>query len=343
MRKIFLLLFLYFFNFLNIFAYEKPEIIPRSEWWADENYTYINSPEWKQILEKWKNTPKKELTEYQKKLAKKKAEANRIITTQFSETLETNWKITEENGNKLAWPITYSKKIRAITIHHTESEYHDTITWLRQIHKFHSLSRTWWDIGYNFIIWYDGKIYEWRKGWETAVWAHSKYNNTQNIGISIMWSYKDKDISEKQYNSLKKLTYYLVEKYEIDLTKKQPFFLWCFSKECKSPLTINYEYPLIGHRDATNTTCPWDKLYAEIQNLRVKFMIEQINYKNLKKKYFPVFEKVWEEKLKSAQEKINKYLEVNKNKEIQRLQKLLEDFLQKEKEILLNFYNIFKV
>ncbi len=346
MRKIFLLLFLYFFTILNVFALEKPKIIPRSEWWADETFTYTNSKEWQEIFKKWKENalkPKKPLTPYQKFIRKKKKEADLIITQEFPETLKTYGKITEESWNRLAWPIKYSSKIRAITIHHTESEYPDTMTWLKKIHKFHSISRQWWDIWYNFIIWYDWKIYEWRKWWETAVWAHAKYNNTQNIWISIMWSYDDKNISFKQKKALEKLVRYLVEKYEIDLTKKEPFFKKCFKKECKSALTINYQYPIIGHRDASITDCPWDILYSHIKNLRVKIMLEQLNYKNAKKKYFPIFRKLPREKLKIIQIRVKNYLKTNRNKEIEKLQKLLEDFLEKEKKILLNFYNSFKV
>lgn len=72
-------------------------------------------------------------------------------------------------------------------------------------------------------------------------------------------------------------------------------------------------------------------------------MLEQLNYKNAKKKYFPIFRKLPREKLKIIQIRVKNYLKTNRNKEIEKLQKLLEDFLEKEKKILLNFYNSFKV
>ncbi len=334
MRKIFLLLFLSFFTISNVFALDKPEIISRAQWWADETLTYENSPEWQEIFRKWEEKakkPKKLKTKYQKFLAQKKKEVNRIITKYFSKYIQTYWKLTEEYWNTLAWPIRYSSKIRAITIHHTEGEYPDTITWLKKIYRFHSISREWWDIGYNFIIWYDWKIYEWRKWWETSVWAHAKYNNAQNIWISIMWSYDDKNISEKQKIALEKLVRYLVEKYKINVTKKQPFFKKCFTKECKYPLTINYKYPIIGHRNASITDCPWDKLYSHIQNLRAKIMLEQLKFKGLAKKYFPIFDKHPKEKLIVLNEKIEKYLKNNKNIKVEKIGKLLDLYLNLKK------------
>jgi hypothetical protein len=53
--------------------------------------------------------------------------------------------------------------------------------------------------------------------------------------------------------SLKRLTSYLVDKYNINLNKKIPFFKWCngVTKKCiDKPLIINYKYPIVGHRDA---------------------------------------------------------------------------------------------
>ena len=113
------------------------------------------------------------------------------------------------------------------------------------------------------MIWPSGEIFEWRAGWETAVWAHAVWNNRQTIWISLMGNYNEVGISDTQYKSLENLIKYLVEKYNIDLYKKQPFSRTC--SNCWKPLETNYYYPIIWHRDAWHTDCPGQKLYEQLQ------------------------------------------------------------------------------
>ncbi len=74
-----------------------------------------------------------------------------------------------------------------------------------------------------------------------------------------------KKFQKKQYESLLKLSTYLVKKYDIDLSKKTTFHRECLWVDCDSPLISEKFYPIIGHRDAWHTSCPWDELYEEIE------------------------------------------------------------------------------
>jgi len=259
------------------------QIISRSEWWAQEKYRYLDSNEWQKIIEKWKNTPKVELTEYQKNKSKIESEkvkkANNFLVKNYKDSIWINKVIREENWHKLAWPIAYSKKKTAIVIHHTDSDvmpWDDNYEAIRKIYKYHALSRAWWDIGYNYLIWTNWEIFEWRAWGDFSVWAHDKWNNQSTIWISLIWNFQNHKAWEKQMNSLKKLIKYLEKKYRINFNKKQDFFKWCVwtSEKCqKYPLTIVKEYPLIGHRDAWHTACPWKKLYKQLQDLKKEFKI----------------------------------------------------------------------
>ena len=287
MSKIFktlFLLFSYFILNMSVFAVDwEIKIISRADWWAIEEYRYLDSPEWERIIKKWKNTPKTELTEYQKKKAKAEAQkvriANSFLVKNYSNTIWVKKIIREENWHKLAWPIAYSKNKTAIVIHHTASEVWanwDNYEAIRKIYKYHALSRGWWDIWYNYIIWTNWEIFEWRAWWDFSVWAHDKWNNQATIWISLIWNFNWKKANLEQMKSLEKLIKFLEKKYNINFNKKQDFFKWCVwtSEKCQNnPLIVNKHYPLIWHRDAGHTSCPWEKLYKQLQELKVKFKI----------------------------------------------------------------------
>ena len=278
MSKILGSVFLFLLFCSSAFAGEDIKIISRSEWWADENYRYLDSSQWQKILDNWDKAPKKELTESEKTEALKRAEktkiANDFLVTDFSDIFSISSVEKFEWDHKLAWPIAKSKKKTSIVIHHTDSVYNDSYEAMRKIYQYHALQRKWWDIGYNYLIWLNGEIFEWRAGGDYVVWAHDKWNNQWTLGVALIWNYDKTPISDSQYQSLEKLVEYLWKKYDIDFNKKVPSFQWCiWSEECdKKPLEVTYDYPIIWHRDAGHTNCPWDELYEQMQKIRKKFV-----------------------------------------------------------------------
>lgn len=66
------------------------------------------------------------------------------------------------------------QKVDKIILHHTAESLDKAASdeeLLRAIYVYHTPSRQWADIGYNFIIGQRGKIYEWRAGGDYVVWA----------------------------------------------------------------------------------------------------------------------------------------------------------------------------
>lgn len=352
MRKIFLLLFFTFLNISFTFAYTKPEIISREEWWANEEFLYIDSQEWKQIIEKNNKEESKPKTEAQKqkdiKERIRKIQINNILFVKHKDKNEVSHKQEFLNWRELAWPIEYSSKIRWIVVHHTETSYKSSIEWVKAIYKYHALTKQWWDIGYNFLIWEDWEIYEWRAGWEKAVWAHARFNNIWTIWISLIWSYQNKYINNAQYNSLQNLIWYLVEKYNIDLKNNTTFFKNCVWVNCFEPLEVKNIPVIVWHRDVWNTTCPWDKLYSQMQEIRTKLFnsvpnklkpnfnpdfvkpVVKIDDKE-KEKFFKIFDKLWEKKLLEVMVKIEEILEKKFDKKVYDLKNYIIEYF-KEKE-----------
>lgn len=331
---IFSLLFLFFLpNFVNA----ELKIISRNEWWADENIRFIDSPEWQEIFKKRQKQIEESknnvLTEEQKeaeKKAKKRAELiNKILLTNFQSQFEISSNIDSENWRKLLWKIQKAKKIHWIVIHHTWSDYESSLKWIKNIYKYHTLTREWWDIWYNYLIWNDWEIYEWRAWWDYVVAAHNKYNNIWTVWIAIIWDYSEKPISDKQYNSLKELTKYLVNKYDIDLKQKTYFHEECLWSWCDLPITSTLKEPIIWHRDAWNTSCPWDELYKQIDLLKLD-LIEELNtnLSSSQKKIYSFFDKYAEWELLDILAKIENLLEVKYDTKRLKLKTLILDYFK---------------
>lgn len=324
MKKIIFILFFVFFLWNTSFSYEKPEIISRETWWANSDYININSDIWKNIIKKQeeKKEKNKKLTKKELLNLKKEKESINMLNKYFYNDLKLSETLTELNWIKLAWPIEKSAKIRAIVIHHTDTKTDNSLDSIKSIYKYHSIYKEWWDIWYNYLIWKDWEIFEWRAWWDFSVWAHDKRNNRQTIWISFIWKYDENSISKEQYESLYNLIWYLLEKYEINPTKKTAFHRVCVKTNCENYLETIYDFPIIGHRDAWHTDCPWDALYSQLLIMRNKIISDYEKEQKLLKRqelYNNFFKKYNREKLVKIGENIEKLLEQklsNKDKKL---------------------------
>lgn len=285
MSKIFVVFFLFFVLFSHSIFWESDEIelISRAEWWANEEYRYIDSTEWKDII-KQRILNRKAAEEALQELSteeriekwKKSAIAydlselrNSYLLENFSDDIILAKTNREENGRKLAWPQKYTHYVNSIVVHHTTWDYEDSYDAMRKIYKFHALSRQWWDIGYNYLIWLDGEIFEWRSGGDYVVWAHNKWNNRSTVWVALIGNYDTHQPSETQLESLEKIILYLSKKYGIDMQNKVPIHNTCLAESCttKWALYTQYHTPITGHRDGGHTSCPWINVYEKLDSI----------------------------------------------------------------------------
>lgn len=246
-------------------------IIKRSDWWADETLRYKDNPKWIAIykqLEESKDVPK---TDWQLKQEKRIVDIRAYLATKFPlEDTPINT-VKSENWHELVWPIENTKLVNKIFIHHTaesmDSDSRDDASVMRSMYYYHTITRWWWDIWYNYVVWRDGKIYEWRSGWDYVVAAHNLWNNKSTAWISVMWNFQTNKISDIQKNWVDRAIWIVAKKYWIDLNKKS-----IAHKECSTTQTCllnDFEvWNLSGHRDAWSTACPWDNLYWFLQEFR---------------------------------------------------------------------------
>lgn len=229
------------------------KIISRAEWGADES------------LRVW--TPQKvtptETGEKEKPAADPCADLEKTYPDEFETTGTVSY---DKDGEPYTWPVSYAKSIKKIIVHHTDSEIHDLngdeITdtrdyqaMIRAIYYYHTVTRGWGDIGYNYLIDPLGNIYEGRYGGDKVIGAHALCNNDETIGIAVIGNYQTDDVPEPAMQALIWLIGTKAKQFNIDPEGSSMF-------HGKSLLNV------LGHRDVRATTCPGDVLYGDLPKIR---------------------------------------------------------------------------
>lgn len=108
---------------------------------------------------------------------------------------------------------------------------------VRSIQDFHMDDRDWADIGYNFLVDVDGRVYEGR-GW-LVVGAHAPGHNTSGIGVCMIG--RDGDATAAAKRAIRAVYDEAGRRAGRSLRK-------------------------LGHRDVYSTSCPGDQLYAWVRD-----------------------------------------------------------------------------
>lgn len=274
----------------SVFADERNlpgiDLVTRAERWADESlrYTSLSREQRQEIheedMEELKETDFDAYTNKQEE-AEKNAIANKYLRDNFPDEQIIDFSYSEENGKYLITPISVKREKIKLIVHHTAEMFSGLNTdakvqeAIRKIYEFHARKRGRGDIGYNFIIAPDGKIYEGRVGWPGTVWMHTLWNNTPSIGISVMGNFEKEQPTQEQIDSLIKLLSVLAKQYGIDPTDRAKYH-----KASKTyPYVTDVEnYTIIGHTDAGSTACPGENLYAQLPFIREKVRKNLVMY-----------------------------------------------------------------
>ncbi|WAR05964.1 PGSC2-like protein [Mya arenaria] len=138
---------------------------------------------------------------------------------------------SEWNARDATSQTTLQTPVSKVFIHHTDTP---TCT------DMASCKTRWNDIGYSFLVGEDGNVYEGR-GWSN-VGAHTQNFNNIAYGVAMIGSYGSRLPNANALTAVKNL-------------------IACGIQLGK----IQSSYQLYGHRDAGQTSCPGNQLYAEIQ------------------------------------------------------------------------------
>jgi len=245
-------------------------IVTRAQWWANEHRRYSTTSKTE------RDALREQETEETEQLSQA-AYQWQVATNYLLEITPTEQTLDEyresSNGNFLKWPEGIHINKTKIIIHHTADDGSALLTWwtwaaiqqLQDIYKYHTLTKWWGDIWYNFIIDPFGNIYEGRAWWPWVVWAQTAWNNTPSIGISLMGNFNNEIPTDAALKALVKLTTALAKKYKINPKATTTYF----KKSDTYPYLKEYtNYTVAGHKDAWVTSCPWANLYALLPEIR---------------------------------------------------------------------------
>ncbi len=129
---------------------------------------------------------------------------------------------------------------------------------IRGIYAYHTQSRGWSDVGYNFLVDRFGRIWEGRYGGvdRAVVGAHTLNYNEQSFAMSAIGNFETAQPSSELLDAYGRLFAWKLGLHGVPASKSG------ITMNGKSFRAIN------GHRDAGSTACPGRHLYAKLGTIR---------------------------------------------------------------------------
>ncbi len=182
------------------------------------------------------------------------------------------WGSPDPYGNKFKgttkyWDPAYHP-VEQIFIHHTVFyNTSDPAAAVRAVWDFHANTRGWGDIGYNYLVDQQGRIYEGRFGGDNVVAGHVYGFNQKSLGVAVLGCFDTSSSacagapppSAEMMNGLTTLLAWKSANYDINPNTTQKF---CGLSSCLTLWTIS------GHKDAGVTACPGNLIYDQLQAIR---------------------------------------------------------------------------
>lgn len=163
--------------------------------------------------------------------------------------------LDQEPDAPIAWPPSY-QTVRRIIVHHTATEpgWEDPAAMVRAIYYYHAVILGWGDIGYNYLIDWQGNVYEGRFGGPNVVGGHAYEFNPGSMGVAIIGDYTEAAPIDASIEALTQLIQRRAP--HVDVTVAEDWLNWG-------------DVPnLLGHGDVIETSCPGAQLDALLPYVR---------------------------------------------------------------------------
>lgn len=168
--------------------------------------------------------------------------------------------------------------VQQLFVHHTvgtNNDPHPKAT-MRAIYRYHTVSQGWCDIGYNFVIAPDGRIFEGRHSRRFDPWeihdsenrsgeavqgAHVSSYNSGSVGVSLMGNYSTTTMTSAMRKTLVNFLAWEADRHNLAPRSRHTY---------RNPTTdLTDRLPVIaGHRDAGQTECPGNSVYRSLDEIR---------------------------------------------------------------------------
>ncbi|MGH2558744.1 MAG: SH3 domain-containing protein, partial [Thermomicrobiales bacterium] len=152
------------------------------------------------------------------------------------------------------WPPEY-QAVEHVIIHHTVTpNFQNPYTAIRSVYYYHAVERYWGDIGYNYLIGFNGEIFEGRYGGENVVGGHAYQYAYGSSGVGTLGDFSIRDVTDDAQSAIVAITAWAGR--NLDPLGRSDFH------EVENLPTI------CGHRDVNSSACPGDFLYADLPGIR---------------------------------------------------------------------------
>jgi hypothetical protein len=166
--------------------------------------------------------------------------------------------------------------VRKLVVHHTTSSNHaDDAAVVRFTYRYHVLGRGFSDVGYNFFIGRDGKVYEGRRARNYAhgeihsgedgarngvIGGHALGHNAGTCGIAVLGNFEEAKPTRAAVNSLVRLLAWEAQRHRIDPLGSDRY---------TGTTGVAQRFPnIVGHRGVGATACPGQQLNAMLPAIR---------------------------------------------------------------------------
>ena len=162
--------------------------------------------------------------------------------------------------------------VRMVFVHHTDGPNDYTRAQapgiVRGIYYYHARVLHWGDIGYNFLIDRYGTIYEGRKGGiaKGVVGAQTLGFNSGSTGVSMMGGFMNVAPPAAAIAALKRLLTWKLDVHHI-YPLGQTTMTCAYAEKFRLGQKVTF-LVISGHRQACYTSCPGDKLFALLPQIR---------------------------------------------------------------------------
>jgi hypothetical protein len=180
-------------------------------------------------------------------------------------------------AGKEIWPPAFYP-VQKLIVHHTDTQNGDPnpAATVRSIYYYHAVTQGWGDIGYNFLIDEQGRIYEGRHtfdypsgssptgqdaGGRGVTAAHAVGFNSGTVGIALLGTLTNRDATAAAHQSLEELLAWEAGEHGID---PEGSSLYTNPVNGSQKTFAN----IAGHRDVGATECPGGVFYSTLPAIR---------------------------------------------------------------------------
>ncbi|MDQ3570187.1 MAG: peptidoglycan recognition protein [Actinomycetota bacterium] len=168
-------------------------------------------------------------------------------------------------------PSAAAPSLKMAFVHHTTGPNNyspgDVPRMLRAMQAYHMDANGWDDIGYNFLVDRFGRMWEGRAGSrQRAIGAHTRGFNTASTGVAVLGTFTRTSPPPASVDGVARVVGWMLGTNGVDPAGSATMTS-AGSDKYRAGRSVSFP-AVSGHRDGTSTTCPGQRLYDQLPEIR---------------------------------------------------------------------------